>query len=193
MDAVHAQVHARLLASGIHELQEELGETKSATAGFFCLTVASFTPNEPAPEIPDLLRRIDALLATGGDVLLFRQVELYHMTALVNRHTKAPVRFVAGLSLVIRAFEDVYGNLEGRRLEALARLFAQNVRVYVYPMTATDLREWLKSLSITGWEWSETNGWVSASQVRCAPPFGHLFAYLLASNFLVPMRVAPGA
>ena len=91
--------------------------------------------------------------------------------------------------MVIRAFEDIYGNLEGRRLEALARLFAQNVRVYVYPMTATDLREWLKSASTTGWEWRETNGWVSASQLYRAPPLGHLFAYLLASNFLVPMRV----
>jgi hypothetical protein len=191
-DAVHSQVHARLLASAIQELRQELGETKSATAGFFCLTVAPLKPNEPAPEIPDLLRRIDALLAAGGDVLLFRQVELYHMTALVNRHTKAPVRFAVGLSLMIRASEDAYGNLEGRRLEALARLFAQNVRIYVYPMTATDLREWLQSVSVTGWEWSETNGWVSASQLRCAPPLGHLFAYLLASNFLVPMRVAPG-
>jgi hypothetical protein len=191
-DAVHSQVHFRLLASGIHELQEELGEAKSAPAGFFCLTVAPFTPNEPAPEVPDLLRRIDALLAAGGDVLLFRQVELYHMTALVNRHTKAPVRFVAGLSLMIRASEDAYSNLEGRRLEALARLFAQNVRIYVYPMTATDLREWLKSASSTGWEWTETNGWVSASQLRHAPPFGHLIAYLLASNFLVPMRVPAG-
>ena len=148
-------------------------------------------PTEPAPEISDLLRRIDALLAAGGDVLLFRQVELYLMTALVNRHTKAPVRFVAGLSLMIRASEDAYSNLEGRRLEALARLFAQNVRIYVYPMTAADLREWLQSNSSTGWGWSETNGWVSASQLRHAPPFGHLFAYLLASNFLVPMRVAP--
>jgi len=188
-DSVHSQVHLRLLASAIQELQEELRETKAVTVGFFCLTVAPFTPNEPAPEIPDLLRRIDALLVAGGDVLLFRRPELYHMTALVNRHTNAPVRFVAGLSLVIRAFEDVYGNLEGRRLEALARLFAQNVRIYVYPMTATDLREWLKSVSITGWEWSETNAWVSASQLRSAPPLGHLFAYLLASNFLVPMRL----
>jgi hypothetical protein len=188
-DPVHSQVHLRMLASGIQELQEELGEAKSAPTGFFCLTVAPFMPNEPAPEIPDLLRRIDALLAARGDVLLFRQPELFHMTALVNRHTKAPVRFVVGLSLMIRASEDAYGNLEGRRLEALARLFAQNVRIYVYPMTATDLGEWLKSVSITGWEWTETKGWVSAGQLRCAPPLGHLFAYLLASNFLVPMRV----
>ena len=188
-DTVHSQVHLRLLASGIQELQKELGEAKSAPTGFFCLTVAPFTSNEPAPETPDLLRRIDALLAAGGDVLLFRQPELFHMTALVNRHTKAPVRFVVGLSLMIRASEDAYGNLEGRRLEALARLFAQNVRIYVYPMTTTDLGEWLKSASITGWEWTDTNGWVSASQLRCAPPLGHLFAYLLASNFLLAMEV----
>jgi hypothetical protein len=190
-DPVHSQVHLRLLASAIQELQGDLGETKSVPASFFCLTVAPFMPDESVPEIPDLLRRIDALLAAGGDVLLFRQPELYHMTALVNRHTQAPVRFVAGLSLMIRAFEDVYNNLEGRRLEALARLFAQNVRIYVYPMTAADLRDWLKATSITGWEWSETNGWVSASQLRRAPPLGQLFAYLLASNFLVPVPV-PG-
>jgi hypothetical protein len=111
------------------------------------------------------------------------------MTALVHRYTQAPVRFVAGLSLIIRAFEDIYGNLEGRLLEALSRLFAQNVRIYAYPMNATELRERLKGLSTNGWEWSETNGLVSAAQLRHAPPLGHLFAYLLASNFLVPVQV----
>jgi hypothetical protein len=189
VDSDHSQVHMRLLASAIQELRKELGETKAAPAGFFCLTAAPLTPDEPVPEIPDLLRRIDALLAAGGDVLLFRQGELYHMTALVNRYTQAPVRFVAGLSLIIRAFDDLYGNLEGRLLEALARLFAQNVRIYAYPMAATELRERLKGVSAGGWEWSETNGLVSASQLRRAPPLGHLFAYLLASNFLVPMQV----
>jgi len=190
VDATHAQVHARLLASGIQELQKEQGETKATPAGFFCFTAGPLAPNEPAPEIPDLLRRIEALLATGGDVLLFRQRELYNMTALVNRYTEAPVRFVAGLSLIIRASEDFYGNLEGSRLEALGRLFAQNVRIYAYPMTAADLREWLGTVSASGWEWSETNGWVSAAQLRRAPPLGHLFAYLLASNFIVPMQVS---
>jgi hypothetical protein len=189
VDSPHSQVHARLLASGIEQIRTESREAPSAPAGFFCLTAASFTPNEPAPEIPDLLRRIDALLATGGDVLLFGQRELYHMTALVNRDTTAPVRFVVGLSLIIRAFEDPYGNVEGNRLGALARLFAQDVRIYAYPMTPTDLREWLRTASASRWEWSETNGWVSVDQLRCPPPLGHLFTYLLASNFIVPMQV----
>jgi hypothetical protein len=188
-DPVHSSVHLQLLASGIQEFQKEMGETQSAPAGFFCLTVAPFRPDETAPEIEDVLRRIDTLRAASGDVLLFRERELFHMTALVNRHTQAPVRFVVGVSLLIRSFQDVYGNLEGRLFEALARLFAQNVRIYVYPMTAADLQEWLDSASVTGWEWSETNGWVSASQLRRAPPLGHMFAYLLASGFLVPMPV----
>jgi hypothetical protein len=189
VDTAHAQIHAQLLASGIQELRNELGETKPEPAGLFCLTVAPSAPDEAPPDIPDLLRRIDALLATGSDVLLFRQRELYHMTALVNRYTTAPVRFVVGLSLIIRAFEDPYGNLEGNRLEALARLFAQNARIYAYPMIATDLREWLNTASVHGWEWSETTEWISASQLHRTPPLGHLFAYLLASNFIVPVQV----
>ena len=99
------------------------------------------------------------------------------------------MRFAVGLSLMIEAFEGIYGNLEGRLLEALARLLAQNVRIYAYPMSSTELRERLKRFPDSGWEWSETNGMVSADQMRHAPPIGHLYAYLLASNFLVPMQI----
>ena len=110
------------------------------------------------------------------------------MTALVNRYTKAPVRCVAGFSLLIRVFANPYFNLEGRRLEALSRLFVQNVRIYAYPMTAVDLQEWAKGFSATGLEWSETNGWVSAEQLYVAPPLGHLYSYLLGNNFLFPCQ-----
>ena len=122
-------------------------------------------------------------------MLLFRQSELYNIKTLVSRYTQAPVRFAAGLSLMIQALEGIYGNLDGRLLEALARLLAQNVRIYAYPMSSTELRERMKDFPDSGWEWSETNGMVSVTQLRHAPPLGHLFAYLLASNFLVPMEV----
>jgi hypothetical protein len=189
VDPVHAQIHAQMLAAGIQELCSESGESSPAPIGCFCLSAAPTPAQQSAPGISDLLTRIKALLAQGGYVLLFRERELYNMTALVNRYTKAPLRFVAGLSLLIRAFDDPYFNLEGRLLEALARLLARNVRVYAYPMTATDLRQAVKAFSAIDLEWTETNDWVSAGQLRFTPPLAHLYAYLLASNFLVPVRV----
>src|SRR5215813_13820910 len=189
VDPSHGQIHVQLLAAGVQELHQELGKARPAPLGIFSLSAAPSRPEGSAPEIPDLLRRIDALLARGGDVLLFRERQLYTMTALVNRYTDAPVRFVAGLSLLIRAFNDPYFNLEGRRLEALSRLFARNVRIYAYPMTAVDLQEAIKDFSPAGLEWSETDGWVSAKQLRVPRPLGHLYAFLLASNFLVPMQL----
>jgi hypothetical protein len=113
------------------------------------------------------------------------------MTALVNRFTKEHVRFVVGLSSLVRVWEYRYRKLPGGFLEALARLLAQNVRVYAYPMSSIDFEQTIQSFSAIGWQWTDTNGWVSASQLHPAPPLGHLYDYILASNFLVPMQI-PG-
>jgi hypothetical protein len=189
VDPSHGQIHVQLLVAGVQELQKELGESTATPIGVFSLSAAPRGSEGTSPEISDLVRRIDALLAEGSHVLLFRERELYAMTAIVNRHTKAPIRFVVGLSLLVRALLDTYSHLEGRRLEGLSRLFAQNVRIYAHPMRAADLREAIKDFSHTGLEWSETNGWVSAKQLRVASPIGHLYEYLLASNFLVPIDI----
>ena len=190
MDPSHAEIHTRMLASGIRQLQREMSETKTTPKGFFCLTLAPSDAKEPPPGVPDLLHRIDALRSHGGDVLLFREPELYTMTDFVNRYTEELVRFVVGLSVVIRAFEDRYSKLGGGFLEALSRLLAQNVRIYAYPMTSADLQETVQRVSTTDWRWDDTNGWVSARQLRLAPPRGHLYAYVLDSNFLVPIQEA---
>ena len=188
VDPAHAQIHAQMLAAAIQEFRRELGESASDPIGCFCLSAAPIAAHQPAPEISDLLTRINALRALGGDVLLFRERELYNMTGLVNRYTKAPLRFIAGLSLLIQAFHDPYFNLEGRLLEALSRLLAQNVRVYAYPMAAFDLQEAIKDFSTTDLKWTETSGSVSAEQLRFSAPLGHLYSYLLASNFLTPVH-----
>src|SRR5215469_12294000 len=83
VDPAHAEIHERMLSSGIQQLREELNEKDPATIGFFCLSAMPLKEAEPPPEISDLLERIDALHTRGGDVLLFRERELYSMTALV--------------------------------------------------------------------------------------------------------------
>jgi len=189
VDADRAQIHKRMVATGIDHLRDELDERASSPVGFFCLSAMPLTASEPRPAISDLLKRIDALLASGFGVLLFRERELYTMIDLVNRYTAEHVRFVVGLSLLIRVFEDRYSRLDGSFLEALSRLFAQNVRIYAYPMTSKALQESIQRVGSAGWEWLENEGWVSAAHLRLAPPVGHLYDYVLASKFLVPIEI----
>ena len=189
LDITHSTVHEQLLTSAIEQLGAELEEKNSAPVGYFCLSAMPLTEADPPPEIPDLLQRIEALRARGGAVLLFRDRELYSMTALVNRYTKEPVRFVVGLSLLVRVWGYRYSKLAGSFLEALSRLFAQNVRIYAYPMNSRDLQQSLQSISSTGWHWTDTNGWVSAHQLYPPSPLDHLYNYVLASNFLIPMQI----
>jgi hypothetical protein len=189
VDPAHAAIHNQLLASGIQQLRGELAEKDPAPVGFFCFSAMPLGEADPPPGISDLLARIDALHANCGDVILFRDRELYGMTALVNRYTKEPIRFVVGLSLLVRIWEYRYNHLPGSFLEALSRLLPQNVRLYAHPMTSKDLQQAIQSISAGRWQWTDTNGWVSARQLHPPPPLGHLYDYVLASNFLVPMQI----
>src|SRR5262249_55565427 len=139
VDTTHAMIHERLLNSAVHQFREEFKEAKPPSS-FFCIPAVPLGPNQTLSETSSLLSRVEALRARGGCVLVFREQELYTMTTFVNRYTKEPVRFVVGLSLLIRAFEYRYSKLVGSFLEALSRLFAQNVRIYAYPMTSKDLK-----------------------------------------------------
>jgi hypothetical protein len=189
VDPAHAVIHEQLLASGIAQLREELGETHRAPAGFFCLSAVPLIEDDPFPGIQVLLQRIEVLLARGSAVLLFRDRELYSMTTLVNRYTDEHIRFVVGLSLLVRVWEYRYTKLAGSFLDALSRLLAQNVRIYAYPMRSEDFGQSIQNISSIGWQWADTNGWVSADQLRPAAPLGHLYEYILSSNFLVPMQI----
>jgi hypothetical protein len=192
VDPAHAAIHNQLLARGIEQLRGELAAKDTAPAGYFCFSVMPLGEADPPPGISDLLKRIDALHVHCGDVLLFRERELYSMTALVNRYTKEPIRFVLGLSLLIRVWEYRYSDLPGSFLEALSRLLPRNVRIYACPMKSKDFQQALQSISATDWQWTDRNGWVSARELHPPPPLNHLYDYVVASNFLVPLEI-PGA
>ncbi len=187
VDARHAAIHKKMLVAGERRLREEQSERDPEPTGFFCLSATPLGEGDEPTEISALLERIDALHTRGADVLLFRERELYSMTALINRYTKERVRFVVGLSLLVRVWDYRYTKLAGRFLEALSRLLAQNVRIYAYPMSVADLEQSFQGLSAAGWRWTESNGLVSAEQLHPAPPLDHLYDYVLASEFLVPL------
>jgi len=106
----------------------------------------------------------------------------------VSRYTKSRVYFAVGLSVMIYALQDRYRNLDGALLEGVARLFSQNVRLGVYPMTEAALEARLQELGATSWKYKVTNGLVYAEDLEPPEPVQHMFRYLLACGFIVSAR-----
>jgi hypothetical protein len=82
-----------------------------------------------------------------------------------------------------------YGDLDGTLMEALARLFAYNVRMYVHPMPAA-LQDRLDPGAA---EWigePGPDGLIGLEHLAVAPPASHLLRYLVESGFLVPVAPA---
>ncbi len=60
---------------------------------------------------------------------------------------------------------------------------------YALPISSKDLEQ-VQSISASRWQWTGTNGWVSARQLHPPPPLAHLYDYIFASNFLVRLEIA---
>jgi hypothetical protein len=180
-------IHREILSCAMSKLKTEAGEAAREPLGLLAVSTAPADLLSSTPKSFDVSRGVQQLQTFGADVLVSSYSELYRMTAFVNRYTQAPVRFAVELPTLIRVFSEAYGHLEGRLLEALSRLFAQNVRVYVFPMAISALHKSLNPESSDGWRWEANDGWIFADQLYPPPPLGHVYAFLLASKFILPM------
>ena len=187
--AAPSPVFGDMLNAALGQLRTELDAEARPPASLYALSVQPGADDATALAPAEILRRVDALLATGHGVLVCRRRELYRMSEFVNRFTTAPIRFVTGISTLIEVFRDRQNEaLAGALLEALARLFARNVRVYAYPMRADVLAERLGASPVLAGEGQPTGeSLVTADQLRPAFPLGDLYQYLLHTRFIVPL------
>ena len=180
-----SSLHADLIEDTLAQLpQEELKESKGGL-GLFCLSVAGLSTSDKEATVTQILEHVARLQQLGYGVILFRDRELYTMSAFANRYTKLRIHFAIGLTVLVRVLEDSYHDLPGSLLEALARIFTQNVRVSVYPMSVEELRRRAAAAKLTGWTWEETDGMVSADNLHPAEPLHSLYHYLLKSEFIL--------
>jgi len=182
-------VSGDMLNAALRQLRTELDAEARPTASLYVLSVQPGVEDLAALAPAEILRRVDELRATGHGVLVFGKRELYHVTEFVNRFTAAPIRFVTGLSTLIEVFHGRENTaLAGSLLEALARLFARNVRVYAYPMRADVLAKHPDVSFVPAGEGEpEDESLVTADRLRPASPHGYLYQYLLHTDFIMPL------
>jgi|SRR5688572_8815974 len=153
------------------------------------LTVAPVAGRD-APGETETRRRLARLLELGGSVLLTGFPEVYYLTSYLRRYTREPLRFVLGSAHVLQVLHEAhYRNLMGGLLEALGRLFAVDVKIYVYPMKADAFRRALDGAGIPLDTIRVPGGeWVTAREIRPEPPPAYLYQYLLEEGWIVALQ-----
>jgi nicotinic acid mononucleotide adenylyltransferase len=82
----------------------------------------------------DFLARVDTISTIGKTVLVTRHGEFFRVVEYLRRSTQSSIGMAVGMPTVQELMEArYYATLPGGMLEALGRLFAGPVRLYVYP------------------------------------------------------------
>lgn len=119
----------------------------------------------------DFLDRVDMLAALGRTVLISNHAEFFRLVSYLRLYTERPIGLPLGIPALVEIFEpEYYAGLEGGILEALGRLFKQNVKLYAYP-------------------WRDPSGGiVTAENFQPRPEVRHLYAHLMERGAIRPLE-----
>jgi len=122
-------------------------------------------------DMADFLDRVDMLGALGRTVLISRHAEFFRLVNYLRIYSDRPIGLPLGVPALAEVFEpEYYADLDGGILEALGRLFKQNVNLYVYPLLKPD------------------GSLVTAENFEVHPSIRHLYSHLLENGFIRSMK-----
>jgi hypothetical protein len=125
----------------------------------------------------DFLARVDVLRGLGRTVMVTNYSRFHNVTTYLRRYTHERIGIVIGVPTLAQLFDEQhYADLAGGLLEALGRLLAGPVRIYVYP-----------------WRNKATGELVGAGTFVVPQRLGHLFAYLRENHYVESLDAAPDA
>jgi len=179
---------AGLLSQGVTQLSREGKEDSKPPLAI--LELSSAQPEDMQIDLGALRQRLLPALEVNERVLVTSYRENYLLTRYLRNYApEQPIRFVTGTSSLVLLFEKrYYSNIPGQVLEGLGRLFADNVKVYVKPMSQ---KEFIAGLTAAGAripEISSDSDEVGVDNISFEPPLDHLFRYLRSIDALVPLR-----
>jgi hypothetical protein len=123
-------------------------------------------------DVRDFVARAEVLAASGCTALISDYSEYYRLVQYLARYTSAKIGLVLGAGALRELFrEKYYTHLEGGILEALGRLFKENVKLYVYPMLDP-----------------ETERLVTVDTLEVGGELDHLYRYLVARGSVSPLE-----
>jgi hypothetical protein len=178
-------IHPEMLRTGIERMTTGMPAGQRAPIGLMELSVNNVVEPADVPDA-DYLRRLRCLLQFGFPILLTRLRESYSVTEYLRRYSQEDLHFNLGVStLALNFAAGYYTALPGGVLEALGRLFADNVKACVHPMPGDAFRGHLAGAGVdVSYVQAPTDATVTVDNLELAPPYGLLFRYLLEAGWI---------
>jgi hypothetical protein len=128
--------HMDILRSGRERFASDLGISDATTSVELAeLTLRNLRGDRDAVDHADFLARADGLGAVGKTVLISDYFQFHGLASWVARYTRERVAFVVGAGTLHEIFDErSYAALDGGILEAVGRLFRNDLTLYVYPL-----------------------------------------------------------
>ena len=128
--------HMDILRSARERFAGDLdGRTSGPTLELAELTLRNLRGDRSEVDRSDFLARADTLAAVGKTVLITDYFEFHRLASYVARYTNSRPAFVVGAGTLAEIFDErSYTTLEGGILEAVGRLFRNDLMLYVYPL-----------------------------------------------------------
>jgi hypothetical protein len=141
------------------------------------------------------LSHLRELIAQDERVMLTNLRQSYKLTDYLRRYSNQPLRFVMGVStFAMLLSEKFYVDSTGGILEATGKLYADEVRIYVQPMTREAVRDHLDSVELEP-DWVRVNTesdaeLVTIHNLEFKGPTRLLHKYLLEAGWVEELSVA---
>jgi hypothetical protein len=159
-----------LLDKGLDQFRAEPELVGEEPIELMELTLRDLHPQQGVDK-QDFLDRVDILGILGKTVLISNHGPYYGLVEDFSRYTQKKVGIALGVPALLDILDDThYEGLRGGTLEAVGRLFADNVRMYVYPR----------------WD-HDTQQLVTAETVQVPSRVRHLYQHLLENRYIVPI------
>jgi hypothetical protein len=131
-------VNQDMYENGIRQFKEELGEDQSENS---LVTVAEFTlfnlyaAGSGTIDLKDFLDRVDIVCSLGYTVLISDYQGYYRLANYLSKFTKNKIGIILGILNLEEIFnEEYYKKLPGGILGSFSSLFADNIKLLVYPI-----------------------------------------------------------
>jgi hypothetical protein len=160
-----------LLEKGLEQFRAEPELVGEEPVVLMELTLRDLHPQHGIDK-QDFLDRVDVLGIVGKTVLISNHGPYYGLVEDFSRYTRKKVGIALGVPALLDILDDKhYEGLCGGTLEAVGRLFADNVRMYVYP------------------RWDPVSGkMITAENVEVPRRVRHLYQHLLENRYVVPIE-----